>query len=427
LRVAVIGLGNRGRGMAEWQFPPYMDVVAICDVDLRKTGRVAEAIQRRTGREVDVCQDYRRLLDRRDIHAIGNATCEHWHTKINTEACRAGKDVYAEKPLALTIDEGKVLRRVVEQTGRVVQVGTQQRSGPQFQIACSLVRNGRIGKLRQVAVIIPSRTGAHGPQCTPAPVPQELDWDVWSGQAPLHPFSEPRLTYRNWSDYGGGFVTDWGAHHMDIAHWGMGGKELGPLSVEATGYSPNFGKPGYPDQFEPFVARLEYPGDVELWFFTARAAGTPKADPTSETPPKVVQDIYGRLPDELRDYQAPDPDGGTLFIGEQGTVFVGRGLVVGQGIGELEMMPIAENRTIVWRSCLYAHTYDFVRCVRSRSQPISNVPEQHRSLIPCHLTNLSLRLGRKLRWDSEREEFLGDDEANQRLKRTQRAPYQIEG
>ncbi len=166
---------------------------------------------------------------------------------------------------------------------------------------------------------------------------------------------------------------------------------------------------------------------MELWFWTARVPKTQKNDPVAETPGEAAQQIYGKLPAELRDYEAPDPDGGTLFVGDKGTIFVGRGLVVGQGIGELDMMPIPENRGTAWRSCLYAHAHDFVRCVRSRSQPISNVPEQHRSLIPCHLTNLSLRLGRKLQWDPEREEFVGDDEATQRLKRTQRAPYQIEG
>ena len=422
LRAAVIGLGNRGRGMAEWQFPPFMDVVAICDVDLRKTDAVAEAIERRTGRRVDIYQDYRRLLERDDIDVLGNATCEHWHTKINVDACRAGKDLYTEKPLALTIDEGKILRRVVETTGRVVQVGTQQRSGPQFQIAASLARNGRIGRLRQIAVVIPGSSRFHGPKCVPSPVPEQLDWDVWSGQAPLHPFSEDRLVYRKWSEYGGGYVTDWGAHHMDTAHWGMGDAEVGPRSVEAVGYSPHFGRADYPDQFCPFVARLEYPGDIEMWFYTMRPTNN-----VANYPAAVLADIYGRLPANLRDYEIPDRDGGTLFTGESGTLFVSRGGVIGEGIGELAMMPVHENRGQAWRSCLYAHTYDFVRRVADRGQPISNVPEQHRTLIPCHLTNLSLRLGRKLEWDPAAEQFLGDDEANGMLKREQREPYRIEG
>jgi predicted dehydrogenase len=166
---AVIGLGNRGRGLAEWQMPPYADVVAICDVDLRKTTAVAKMLPAKTGRKVDIYQDYPRVLERKDIHVIANATCEHWHTKINIDACRAGKDVYCEKPLSLTISEGQVLQKVVKDTGRVIQVGTQQRSGPQFQIACSLVRSGRIGSLKQIAVILPSGAFRERPPATPDP------------------------------------------------------------------------------------------------------------------------------------------------------------------------------------------------------------------------------------------------------------------
>jgi predicted dehydrogenase len=265
---AVIGLGNRGRGIAEWQFPPFVDVVAICDVDLRKTAAVADEILRQTGPKFDIYQDYRRVLGRADIDVIANATCEHWQTKINVKACPANKDVYAEKPLSLTIDEGKLLRRVVKETERVIQVKTQQRSGVPFQVACSLVRGGRIGKHRQVAVIVPEGKLQHGRQAVPAPTPSELDWNTWSGPAPLHPFSPDRLTYGNWLDYGGGLVTDWGAHHTNIAHWGMGGAEVGPLSVEAAGHYPSLGKPDYPDAFRPFAARLEYPRDLSMHFFS---------------------------------------------------------------------------------------------------------------------------------------------------------------
>ena len=420
---AVIGLGNRGRGIAEWQMPPYADVVAICDIDLRKTGRVAEEIERRTGRRVEIYQDYRQVLDRKDIHVIANATCEHWHSKINIEACRAGKDVYAEKPLTFTIDEGKILCRVVKETGRVIQVGTQQRSGVQFQVACSLVRNGRIGKLRQIAVIVPGGRHFIGEKAIPSPVPNGLNWEVWSGQAPLHPFSEDRLVYRHWSDYGGGLVTDWGAHHMDIAHWGMGGEEVGPLAIEAAGYCPNYGKPDYPDTFRPFAARLEYPSGVEMSFFST----PPKVDARQDSTEKTdFDDIYAMVPESLRNYEVPDQDGGVLFIGEKGRIFVGRSLAIGEGIGELENLPIPEDRRTTWLSCLYAHMHDFVASVRDRSLPISNVFEQHRTLIPCHLTNIAMSVERKLQWNPETEQFVEDDEANRRLKRVQREPYRLE-
>ena len=417
---AVIGLGNRGRGIAEWQMPPYADVVAICDVDLRKTAPVARTLRKKTGRTVEVFQDYRRLLERQDIAVIANATCDHWHAKITVEACRAGKDVYCEKPLALTIAEGQLLQKVVRQTGRVVQVGTQQRSGPQFHIACSLVRNGRIGRLKQVAVLLPGGDFRVLPAATPEPVPREVNWDLWSGQAPLHPYSAARLnSFRRWLDYGGGLVTDWGAHHLDIAHWGMGGPEVGPVSVEAAGFSPNYGKPDYPDQFIPFAARLEYPQGIELIFFSSCVAA--KSSAKTDAQQEELDRIYRLVPASCRD----DKRSGVLFVGSTGTIFVGRDEVTGEGIGELEQVPLPEDGGVRWRACMYAQMQNFLDCVKTRREPVSCVAEQHRTQIPAHLTNIALRLGRKLRWNSAREEFAGDAEANGMLRREQRAPYQI--
>jgi predicted dehydrogenase len=415
---AVIGLGNRGRGIAEWQMPPFAEVVAICDVDLRKTVAVARRLQQKTGRKVEVFQDYRRLLERRDIAVIANATCDHWHTKISVEACRAGKDVYCEKPLALTIAEGQLLRKVVQQTGRIVQVGTQQRSGLQFHIACSLVRNGRIGALKQVAVLLPGGNFRARSAVTPEPVPPEVDWDLWSGQAPLHPFSAARLnSFRSWLDYGGGLITDWGAHHLDIAHWGMGGPEVGPLSVEAAGFNPHYGQPDYPDQFVPFAARLEYPQGIELSFCSSYAGA--KSSAKTEAQQQELERIYRLVPAVFRD----DKRSGVLFVGSRGTIFVSRDEVTGEGIGELAQVPLAEEGGVRWRACMDAHMQNFVECVRTRREPISSVAEQHRTQIPAHLTNIALRLGRKLRWDAAREEFVGDTEANGLLRREQRAPY----
>ena len=419
---AVIGLGNRGRGIAEWQMPPFADVRAICDVDLRKTTVVAKTLLAKTGRKVDIYQDYRRVLERKDIHVIANATCEHWHTKINVDACRAGKDVYAEKPLTLTIGEGQVLQKVVKKTGRIIQVGTQQRSGLQFQIACSLVRNGRIGSLKQVAVILPGGGFRERPPATPGPVPAELNWDVWSGQAPLHPFAEARLgSYRSWFDYGGGLVTDWGAHHIDIAHWGMGGAEVGPLSIEAAGCSPDYGKPNHPDQFAPFAARLEYPQGIELFFLSSYSDA--KTSAKTDAQQKELDRIYGNVPASI----LKDKRSGVLFAGSKGTIFVGREEIAADGIGELEKVPLPENSNIRWRACLYPHMQNFLDCVKTRQQPVSCVAEQHRTLIPCHLTNITLRLGRKLKWNPEREEFVRDAEAEGLLRRTQREPYRVEG
>jgi predicted dehydrogenase len=418
---AVVGLGNRGRGMAEWQFAPFADVAAICDVDQRKTAAVAAAIQKRTGRKVDVYADYRRILDRKDIDAIGNATPPHWHAKLTIDACRAGKDVYTEKPLTYSVAEGRLLAAEAARTGRVVQVGTQQRSGIQFRIAAGLVRAGRIGRLKRIAVILPGGEFEHGGACVAEPVPPELDWDMWSGPAPLRDFCAARLRAGNWSEYGGGLVMDWGAHHMDIAHWAMGGAEVAPVAIEGWGYCPNLGKPGMPDQFRPFAARLEYPDGIEMWFYSNPPATV------KEEHREALNRLYVNMPPDLRSFRVPDPDGGVLFEGAGGRIFVGRQTAQGEGIPELEQMPLAATAPIRWRACLYEHTRDFVDCIRTRRQPVSDPAGQHRTHLPCHLANIAMRLGRKLRWDGRPEEFTGDREANAMLRRARdRAPYTIE-
>src|SRR3990170_2305780 len=187
LTFALIGAGGQGTAVAK-QALEFGELAAIADVDLRQARKANAAL----GAHAKIYQDYRRLLERQDIDAIINATPDHWHTAINIDACRAGKDLYAEKPLSLTIDEGKILNRVVADTNRVVQVGTQQRSNQNFQTAVELVRNGRIGKLRRVAVLLPFWSTKGGPFAE-QPVPDELDWDMYQGQAPLRPY-HPRRT-----------------------------------------------------------------------------------------------------------------------------------------------------------------------------------------------------------------------------------------
>lgn len=420
LRAAIIGLGNRGRGLAEWQTPPYADVIALCDVDLRRASPVAKNLEANTRRKVDVVQDYRHLLERKDIDVIVNATCDHWHTRITLDACRAGKDVYCEKPLTLTIAEGWTLQKVVRETGRIVQVGTQQRSGLQFQIACSLVRNGRIGELKQIAVLLPGGDFRPREKSMSDPVPHEVNWDLWLGQTTTVPFSGARLRYfRGWQAYGGGLITDWGAHHLDIAHWGMGGPEVGPLAIEAAGYNPHLGQPDYQDQYFPFAARLEYPSDIELFFLSSYAAA--KSSSKSDLHKSELNRIFDRVPEAYRN----DKRCGVHFIGTKGRIFVGRDDIEAEGIGELHRVPIAKEGDVRWRATMYEHMHNFLDCVKTRRTPLCPVYEQHRTLIPAHLTNIALRLGRKLRWDPVREEFVGDAEANNLRARPQREPYGI--
>jgi predicted dehydrogenase len=188
--VGAIGLGGQGTGDTR-AASAFGDVVAVCDVDLNQ----AERAQAQFGGKPDVFQDYRKLLERKDIDVVINGTPDHWHTAVCIDTCRAGKDIYTEKPMTLTIDEGKLMRKVVEETGRVVQVGTQQRSAKQFQTAVELVRNGRIGKLKQVWVALPYYTTKGGPFPTMA-VPDKLNWDLYQGQAPVHDYC-PQRTHAN--------------------------------------------------------------------------------------------------------------------------------------------------------------------------------------------------------------------------------------
>ncbi len=388
--VALIGAGGEGLAIAR-AAAALGDLVAVCDVDQRHAERAREAF----GGKPDLYGDYRRVLDRPDIDIILNATPDHWHTPINVAACRAGKDLYAEKPLTLTIDEGKILRRVVEQTGRIVQVGTQQRSDRGFQTAVELVRNGRIGKLQEVIVTLPFFSTSGGPFAA-QPVPPELDWDMYQGQAPEHDYCPERTHWdarqrgwRWWYEYAGGIITDWGNHHMDIAHWGMGLELSGPLTIEGTATFPNEGRPNCFSTPDRFRIRMSYPGGISL--------------------------LYEGVENDRN---------GIMFIGDQGRVFVNRGGVSGKPFEELAEHPLPANAWRVRPSD--DHMADFFHCVKTRQEPVSPVRIQHRTVTACHLANLAVRLRRKLTWDPETEQIVGDDEANRWQQRAQRRPYTIE-
>lgn len=399
----------------------FGEIVAVCDVDGRQARRAKESL----GGKPDLYTDYRRLLDRKDIEVIVNGTPDHWHTAINVAACRAGKDVYAEKPLTLTIEEGKLLAQVVRQTGRVVQVGTQQRSERQFQTAVELVRNGRIGKLRQVWVALPYFTTQGGP--FPAEtVPPDLNWDFYQGQAPEHPYCRPRThgNFRWWYEYAGGIVTDWGNHHMDIAHWGMDCELSGPVSVEARGLFPNpKGTQSYntPDRF---FSRMLYPNGVEVLYFASlnERLRYGEVREHQETSPEQAARLFGKdVPDEIKTMNR----NGIMFIGEKGRVFVNRGGIYGKPADELKENPLPAG---AWRAAPSSdHMANFFECVKSRREPVSPVRIQHRTITACHLTNISLRLGRKLAWDAKSEQIVGDEEARSWQSREQRKPYVIGG
>lgn len=389
--IGAIGMRYQGSVITE-KARPYGPIVAIADVDRH----VREQARASFGSTPIIFEDYRKLLDRKDVDVVLIATPDHWHTKMLIDACRAGKDVYIEKPLTLTIDEGHLLRKVVKETGRIVQVGSWQRSDWQFRLAVELVRAGRLGKLRKVSCITgPNPSGGPFPERT---VPGNLNWDLWQGQTPAVPYIEERChyTFRWWYEYSGGKVTDWGAHDIDIAQWAI--NEL-PVAVDGKAELPKIAN-GY-NVATRFSAVVRYPSGVLL---------------------------------EIGDTGRQ----GTLFEGDDGRIFVNRGKVTGVPVERLKDEPFPRAGYIAYDfddlnqpdrtgklDAIVSHMANFFACVRQRRQPISDIESQHRSVSTCHLANISMRLGRALNWDPAKEQFVGDDEANQWLRREQRKGFEI--
>ena len=417
--VGIVGAGGMGSGDAK-QAARFGTIIAVADADLQHGERLKKAFEDRP----EVYQDYRQLLDRKDIDVIIQATPDHWHSKINIDAMRAGKDVYGEKPFSLTIREGQLVCRTVKETGRVFQTGTQQRSESRFQQAIELVRNGRIGKLKQVHVVLPYYNTRGGPFPVEQP-PTSLDWDLYQGQAPACPYmkSKTHTTFRWWYEYAGGITTDWGNHHMDIAMWGMDTETTGPVSVEARAVFPNRGEKDCYNTPDRFFSRMMFANGIELLFYVGLGDKPLYGDraPHSETTAEEIEHLFGNEKSpEVREGQR----NGIMFVGETGRLFVNRGGVYGKAIEELKENPLPENRWKVKPSS--NHMANFFDCVRSREVPVASAELEHRSVTPCHLTNISIRLGGiPLRWDPDREIFPDNTEANAMLLRKQRQGYEV--
>jgi predicted dehydrogenase len=393
--IGSIGVGGQGTGIMN-RAREFGDIVAVCDVQRQHAERARE----QSGGAAEVFEDYRRLLDRNDIEAVTIGTPDHWHTAVAIAALEAGKHVYCEKPLTLTIDEGKQLVETVKRTGKVLQVGTQQR-GDQFALfgrAVATVRSGQLGKLQKVTVQLPLSTSEGGPFASP-PVPEGLNWDFWQGQAPVADYCPERchFQFRWWYEYSGGIATDWGAHHMDVAQWALDVEHSGPQTIDGTPTTLPTIAGGYNT---PHLVTVDYmyPGDIHVQM--------------SANPPG---------------------DEGVLFEGDAGRMFVNRGRITGKPIEEQDADQALKDKTMEEVVKLYKgntarmgnHMGNFFEAFQNNLHPISDVVSQHRSVSACHLGNLSIRLGRKLTWDAEQETFVGDDEANGMLRREQRSPYQF--
>ncbi len=395
-RIGAIGMRYQGTVIA-LKAQDYGDIVAIADVDRH----VREQARASFGSTPAIYEDYRQLLDRKDIDVVTIGTPDHWHTRMVIDACRAGKDIYVEKPLTLTVDEGKLIRKIVQKTGRLVQVGSWQRSDHRFRLAVEMVHQGRIGKLQRVDVVLgKNKTGGPFPPSDP---PRYLNWDLWQGQTPAVPYVEERChyTFRWWYEYSGGQMTDWGAHHLDVAQWGIGSY---PVEIEGKAKFPDVPN-GYNVALD-FFARYKYANGVRMNVY--------------DNPDNVV----GR--------------NGVMFTGTEGRIFVNRGTVAGKPVEDLAGHPLPREQFKLYGfdnldrpervgklDAIINHMGNFFDCIRQGRTPLSDLESQHRSVTTCHLGNISMHLGRKLTWDPDKEVFVGDEEANARLSRTQRRPYEI--
>ena len=390
--IALIGCGGRGVGVAK-EATAFGNVVAVCDVDAKRAEKAAQQFPGATAEK-----EFRKVLERGDLHAIINGTPDHWHTFINLAAMKAGKDVYSEKPLTLTVDEGRRIVAAAGETKRVFQTGSQQRSDARFRLACELVRNGRIGKLRHVSVILPA--GLHDGPFPTAPVPSELDWDTWQGQARATEFVPQRAhqTFRYWLDYSGGTMTDWGAHHHDIALWGMGLDRSGPFSIEGKRL------------IDPIPGGYDAPSQYRVEYTYANGV-------TQTTESTMRNRFDGSI---AKEQAAALPEHGVKFEGSDGWIFVTRGKIQASS-QELIDQPLTDKKVELYVS--NNHVGNFFDCLRSRQQPICDAEIGHRSASVCHLGVIAIQLGRKLQWNPTSEQFENDKEANGHVAREQRKPF----
>ncbi len=382
-------------------------MVACADVHLGNANRFAKRYKGKCA----VYQDYRKLLEREDIDAITCGTPDHWHTRIAIDAMRAGKDVYCEKPLTLTMQEGAQIMQVTRETGRVFQVGTQQRSenNAVFLKAVAIARSGRLGtKLHALSSVGGATSG--GPFDRQDP-PDDLDWELWLGQSPLVPFTPNRIgwNFRWWLEYSGGQVTDWGVHHTDIALWALGGDDTGIVKAA------------------PVEGEFHFPLGRELTRDTLLGR-----KPFEELPPSYNVASRFRV-----DMQLPNENEITLFSGgneliisgDDGRIRVNRGGLTGRPVEEIEADEQQrewldeEVRKLYRNMPLTGHMGNFFHCMKTREKPISDVWSDCNSVNACHMANISMLLDRPVRFDPQAYRFVDDSDADQLMSRAQREPF----
>lgn len=403
--VLLIGHGLMGGNDAKFA-QAFGDIVAICDVDTERANKGAADFKAE-----GIYSDFRKAMEHKGVDVVLNVTPDHWHTLINIHALRAGKDVYSEKPLTLTIDEGKNLIREVRKSGRILQTGSQQRSNyTAFRLACDLVRNGRIGKLERIITQLPAGL-IEGP-FQPEPPPAKLNWDFWQG--PTGPTSyvakRAHMYFRFWYDYSGGTLTDWGAHHNDIAQWANGSELGGPTSVQARVLQQPV--PGGYTAIGRYEIEYEYANGVKL---TCRTIDS--------------ENFFSNPTREITNYV--EERNGVRFVGSDGWIFVNRQKLLASD-PELISEELPSGAVRLPAPAMHgpegknSHMGNFFDCVKSQKEPMCPVEVGHRSASLCHLGAIALRTGRKLRWDPASEVFENDADANAYLYREMRKPWSYE-
>ena len=390
-------------------------LIAVCDVDINRMKDAKKLVEdyynNKTGSnnavDVKMYEDYKELLLNKDIDAVVISTPDHWHAQPAIEAALAGKDIYLQKPTSLTVEEGRILSDVIQKKGTILQVGTQQRSMPQFRIAAELVRNGRIGKLHTVKIGLPGDPS--GPEAFKMEVPSNLNYDMWLGQTPLMDYTEigvhPKEGYSRpgWlriEQFGAGMISGWGQHHYDSAAWGMDTELTGPVSVQAVAEFP---KSGLWNVHGDFMSRAEYENGITM--YTSSGGYT----------------------------------NGIKYIGSDGWIFVSRGSYTASASD-----PVAANKSskaldasdpkilssVIGPYEIQLYKSDeqhgnWLDCIESKKPPISTVEIGHRACSVCLITHISMKLNRKLNWNPKTEKFINDDEANSMLTRSQRKPFGV--
>lgn len=388
ITIGFIGTGDHG---TTWNLHRYLElraakVLAVCDVDGARMRRAKAMVDAAYDTEDCVTtKDFREIIARKDIDAVMISTPDHWHTLISVQAARAGKDVQCEKP-TLTIAEGKILIDTMRRLGRVFQTSTEDRSLPEYHRMAELVRNRRIGKLQRIEVILPKQPTFPG-NPTPQPVPPDLDWEMWLGPAPFAPYTKDRVHFNfRWiQDYSGGIICDWGAHLFDTAQWANDTERTGPIEIEGTG---TYWEGGLFNTVKGYDVTFHYANGVVM---TCKP-GNPSI--------KFI--------------------GSDGWVGNEGW----RGKV--QASSDKILNSVIGAEEIHLYTNLEGEHDDFLKCVKSRKDPYFPVDIGHRVSSVCHLANIAIKRGHKLKWDPQAERFENDESANAMLSRPLRHPWHLE-